>query len=697
VLQLPVEVLPATRTDAFGPVFGVSYNALQQPGVPAVESWGLTLSGPVAAGVNMHAAWTQRAVFGSPGLARVGGGLLFPSVALAHSRWSLEVGNASADLGDVSGLLRNGRGASGTYGDSVWQLTAMAARPFTLDVGPPGPDATGSRTRYAGVLAGVALRTLQRGIAWSTTVSHLRDPLLMQSQLDAIAVGAERTLDAGQTARGEIAWRRWQDGAGVGVAAAVGQRSAQRDWQLHATHAPGGSRAFARAQTDVTLTGAQGLGALRLGYVGFYADDLSNDGSQLATRGVAIMPQWRVGRDGSVGLEARIGDATSGDPSARLGTRSTAFGAFGSSRIAKVTATSSATYTQLARNLAFDDTETTRLQEAQLVWTTQLLLPLPNGTLDAYSSVQRRLGADALSDGQYDMMLRAEQLVLPFVNGRVHAGAAIGRTVSLSTGTGVITKRVGLSAMLPFDTYLRLDVESNPWVRQGNRSGWSTALRVERSFGTPGFLRAGRGTGVVFEDVDGNGVRDAGERGLSGVVVRVGSEVVVTDRGGAYRLTRTGGGLADIDERSLPFGLMVAPSMARAMMANARDGAQDIAVLPVGSIEVRLELVVDTVVRNTSGSFAGVTVAAVDAAGRRHIARVTPDGRALFDALPPGAYRLDVDGSAAREPLSVQGGAPTFRIDGQRDRQTVRVLLGPRSVRLFRAAPAARSLPSGSA
>jgi len=64
--------------------------------------------------------------------------------------------------------------------------------------------------------------------------------------------------------------------------------------------------------------------------------------------------------------------------------------------------------------------------------------------------------------------------------------------------------------------------------------------------------------------------------------------------------------------------------------------------------------------------------------------------------LPPGEYRLDVDGSAAGEPLSVQGGAPMFRIDGQRDRQTVRVLLGPRSVRLFRASPAARSVSAGS-
>ncbi len=694
VLHVPVEVLPSARSNPYGPVLGVSFNALQQPGTPTTNSWGLTLSGPVAAGVSMHAAWTQRAVFGSPGVARVGGGLLFPSLALAHPRWSLEGGNASADLGDVAGLLRNGRGVSGTYGDSAWQLSALAARPFTLDVGPVGFEAAGSRTRFAGVLAGATLRTRRRGVAWSSTVSHLRDPLLLRAQLDAFAVGAERTLDAGRTARGEVAWRRWQDGAGVGAAAEFGQRSTRNDWRLHAAHAPGGSRAFARAQTDVTLTGAQAIGALRLGYVGYYADDVGSNDAQLETRGVAIIPQWRVGRDGSVGLEARISDASSGDARARLGTRSTAFGAFGSSRIAGITATSSTTYTLLARDLAFSETERSRLQEGQLVWTTQLLLPLRIGILDAHSSLQRRLGADALSDGQHELMLRVEQLALPFVNGRVQASAAIGRTRSLSTGAGVITRRVGLVATLPLETNLRLDVESNPLVRQARRGVWSTALRVERSFGAPGFFRGSRGTGVVFEDLNGNGVRDGGERGLPGVVVRVGSEVVVTDRGGVYRLTRTGGGLADIDERSLPFGLLVAPGLARAARAGARDGRQDIAVLPVGSIEVRLEIVSDTIVRAASGSFAGVTVAAVDAAGRRHLARVAADGRALFDALPPGDYRLDVDGSAAREPMSVLGGSPTFRLDGQRDRQTVRVLLGLRSVRLFRAPPATRIVPT---
>ena len=40
--------------------------------------------------------------------------------------------------------------------------------------------------------------------------------------------------------------------------------------------------------------------------------------------------------------------------------------------------------------------------------------------------------------------------------------------------------------------------------------------------------------GHVFEDTNGNGVRDAGEPGLAGVPVSNGCEVTLTDDGGAY-------------------------------------------------------------------------------------------------------------------------------------------------------------------
>ena len=49
---------------------------------------------------------------------------------------------------------------------------------------------------------------------------------------------------------------------------------------------------------------------------------------------------------------------------------------------------------------------------------------------------------------------------------------------------------------------------------------------------------AGAGlSGVVYLDRNGNGVRDAGEAGLAGVAVSDQADVVVTDAGGAFRIT----------------------------------------------------------------------------------------------------------------------------------------------------------------
>ena len=548
------------------------------------------------------------------------------------------------------------------------------------------------------MLAGVRVQSLRGTTHWHAVLSHLRDPLVTRARLDALSIGAEGAVPGFTTARGEVALRQWETGAGVGATAEFGQRSDAGDWRLRATHAPGGSRAFARAETDVTLTGARLIGGTRLGYVGFYAADDGFAGVAQRTQGFGLLPQWQLGQSATLGLEARVGSTSSGGgfredaagSGGRLATSTNTLGSFASARLGGLTASSSATWMRTTRDVGFGESEddVLRLDEDQLQWSLQLLRPFAFGTVDVFSSLQRRLGASSLSAGQYDMVVRMEQLALPWLEGRVRMGAALGRTVSLGTGVAATTQRVGFSTTLPFNTWLRLDLERNPWLTRNGNSGWSTALRVERSFGAPGFLRGGRGTGVVFEDRNGDGLRGPDERGLAGVLVQVGGEVVVTDNAGQYRLTRSGGGIPTLDERSLPFGLMLAPRLSRGVMAGAPEGAFDIAVVPVGVVEVQLELVADSLVGRGALSLAGVRVSALDDAGRRFFAQLLPDGRARFEALPPGTYRIEVDGSAARESLSLQGPPPTVRLDGKQAQQTLRLLLGPRRVRMFLAPPA---------
>ncbi|MFI5310918.1 MAG: metallophosphoesterase [Gemmatimonadales bacterium] len=66
-----------------------------------------------------------------------------------------------------------------------------------------------------------------------------------------------------------------------------------------------------------------------------------------------------------------------------------------------------------------------------------------------------------------------------------------------------------------------------------------------------GGSRAAAVHGVVFDDVNGNGVRDAGERGLQGVAVSNQADVVVTDAEGHFELASAGTGVVFV---SVPDG-----------------------------------------------------------------------------------------------------------------------------------------------
>lgn len=69
-----------------------------------------------------------------------------------------------------------------------------------------------------------------------------------------------------------------------------------------------------------------------------------------------------------------------------------------------------------------------------------------------------------------------------------------------------------------------------------------------------GFLIAGTISGVVFEDKNGNGIRDKNERALPGIAVSNGLDIVHTDKGGSYELSA---GQGDVIFVIKPSGWMV--------------------------------------------------------------------------------------------------------------------------------------------
>ena len=73
--------------------------------------------------------------------------------------------------------------------------------------------------------------------------------------------------------------------------------------------------------------------------------------------------------------------------------------------------------------------------------------------------------------------------------------------------------RIGTEVQLPSQFSLMLDAERNPYLHGSGHVPWVAAVRFERSIGLPG-IRKPTTQGSVFDDRNGNGVRDAGEAGM---------------------------------------------------------------------------------------------------------------------------------------------------------------------------------------
>jgi hypothetical protein len=166
--------------------------------------------------------------------------------------------------------------------------------------------------------------------------------------------------------------------------------------------------------------------------------------------------------------------------------------------------------------------------------------------------------------------------------------------------------------------------------------------------------------------------------------VRNAGEVAVTNSAGVYRLARRQVAIVQIDERSLPFGLMVAPRQDGIGTSDRGSTQRDIAVQPVSAIEILLTLSDDPYAAGSPPSLQPVSVTAIDREGRRFLARSESRGLRVFDALPPGEYRLEVDASEASEPLTTRTTLPTFVAQATRVPRRLTVQLGPRRLRMFR-------------
>jgi hypothetical protein len=205
-------------------------------------------------------------------------------------------------------------------------------------------------------------------------------------------------------------------------------------------------------------------------------------------------------------------------------------------------------------------------------------------------------------------------------------------------------------------------------------------LKVERAARLPALGRRSA-SGVVFEDRNGNGARDPGEPGVSGIVVRRGPQSAVTDGEGVFRLDETTPGRTEIDARSLPAGWLPAPRS----IASAGD-ERSLGVIPAAALDVDVELAGAPDGTAPQVRVGRASLALRDTAGRVWLTRTDAASRARFDALPIGVYTLVAELDESSEPLVIDP-TPPIAITGAARRQHVTIHVRKRPLRMFRGQP----------
>ncbi|MGK7312780.1 MAG: carboxypeptidase regulatory-like domain-containing protein [Candidatus Longimicrobiales bacterium M2_2A_002] len=181
---------------------------------------------------------------------------------------------------------------------------------------------------------------------------------------------------------------------------------------------------------------------------------------------------------------------------------------------------------------------------------------------------------------------------------------------------------------------------------------WSLSIGVSRRFALPLPFRSQPAVrGIVFEDLDADGVRDPGEPALPGVTVRLGVLETRTDGEGEFRFEDAIEGSLRVDTRTLELGLMVPPD---AYLPNS--GAVAIPVVRTAALELImfLDRDGDDVRDEAEEAAAGVVVSLMAEDGRTRHAAADAEGRVRISALSPGRYTLRVHPPGTRR----TGGAP---------------------------------------
>ncbi|HUE77278.1 MAG TPA: carboxypeptidase regulatory-like domain-containing protein, partial [Longimicrobiales bacterium] len=260
-------------------------------------------------------------------------------------------------------------------------------------------------------------------------------------------------------------------------------------------------------------------------------------------------------------------------------------------------------------------------------------------------------------------------------------GADVRGGLTARLGSADTTRRISLwtAATVPVtrETRLSLGLDHRPTAIT---SAWRLSLGASRAFGVPLPLRRQPALhGLVFEDLDGDRIRDDNEPLVPGVRLLLGPLRAATGDDGRFRFYDRAHGSLRLDPGRLRPGFVVP-----ADLHLPTTGYVEIPVIRTASLQLTLffDRDGDQAMSDLETLAAGVVVSLRDVTGRTRDAATDAQGRVRFGGLAPGVYTVTV-----HAPTSGRAGAPTIELrltvePGAAVQRTIPLPLRTREIRM---------------
>jgi len=664
-----VEVTDVTRmARRTGPVVTIGAASAMSQGSSSRPVESITIDGPVSDGMTVSGRFATP-IPSDPimnrALATMGYSSQSNFMSVSAPHWGAAVGTTGLNLGDLAGQSVFGRGASIQLSSDQLRVRVLGAAP--LGSGGPAWTAPSLYAAATDVRVGPGVVT--------GFFAHLRDSTYTVRSLDVAGIGGEASPWTHGLVSAQVAERKYQDGSGVGAAGELRGPLGGGDVDLRIVHAPGGTAAFSSTRDALTASAGRAFGRARADLSYWGTRDRSAAAMDMSSNGWSLSPSYALLAPLTVGLDIRHSDFASSDEHGAFGSNQQELG--GSTRFL---------------SHGFDLSADTRMS------TVTSDAAAPGGT--RFSDRTRRVTSRARLDrlgahgdigvgGSIETASMGSASVPSPTSADVHVERLqfIPRVPGLTLSASVERMQYGSAVLTTSRGELALELRRSIRIALGGEKGTVRditgairsvmTLRVERTTLLPAFDRHAI-AGVVFQDRNGNGLRDAGEPGVAGIVVHRGAESAVSDPNGVFRISRDATGHPEIDSRSLPEGWLQSPHL---LDGQAND--LELGVVPTTSLDVRVVLA-----PLADGSMPNVRLGAVrlalrDSTGREWVAQGDASARATFDALPAGRYTVEVDLGNSSEPLLVDS-IPPIVVGSTPGRQHISVQARTRPVRIFR-------------